>query len=225
MAGIINIVLKANTDLGLSGGLSTGFATASRFNAGTNLGYQAGALTLFGTYGFNSDDRAIVGINDRQRFDVSGAPLSFTNQDIDGRTSNAGHNLSTNVDYKLTDKDVISNAFSVNKRHANDGALAGYTELDANSAFLDRYVIDRSNRAKGLVLDNSLSWKRTIEPRKHELTTEVRFNRTRDEDNTLLWRDPQNADGSSSGPSIEGERDTTNSLTRQLTAQLDYTRR
>ena len=91
-------------------------------------------------------------------------------------------------------------------------------------AFLDRYVIDRSNRAKGLVLDNSLSWKRTIEPRKHELTTEVRFNRTRDEDNTLLWRDPQNADGSSSGPSIEGERDTTNSLTRQLTAQLDYTR-
>src|SRR6267378_1304318 len=32
MAGIINIVLKANTDLGVSGGLNTGFATPSRFN-------------------------------------------------------------------------------------------------------------------------------------------------------------------------------------------------
>jgi ferric enterobactin receptor len=224
MAGIINIVLKANTDLGLSGGLNTGFANAGRFNAGTNLGYQQGALTLFGTYGFNSDDRGIIGINDRERFDPTGAPLSFTNQDIEGRNKNAGHNFSTNVDYKLTDKDVISNALSVNKRHSSDGSLAGYTELDADQAFLDRYLVDRGARGKGLVFDNSLSWKRTIEPRKHELSTEIRFNRAKDEDNTLLWRDPQNADGTSAGPPIEGELDATHAVTRQLTGQLDYTR-
>jgi ferric enterobactin receptor len=224
MAGIINIVLKANTDLGLSGGLNTGFATMSRFNTGTNLGYQSGALTLFGTYGFNSDDRGIIGINDRERFDASGAPMSFTNQDIDGRNKNAGHNVSTNIDYKLTDKDVISNALSFNRRHSSDGSLAGYTELDANQAFLDRYVMNRGNQGKGLVIDNSLSWKRTIEPRKHELSTEVRFNRTKDDDNMLLWREPQNADGTTAGSRIQGERDVTDALTRQLTAQLDYTR-
>ena len=219
MAGIINIVLKANADLGLSGGLNTGFANAGRFNVGTNLGYQAGALTLFGTYGFNSDDRAIVGINNRER-----NPLSFTNQDIDGRNSNAGHNVSTNIDYKLTDKDVISNALSFNRRHSNDGALAGYTELDATEAFLDRYVMDRNTKAKGLVIDNALSWKRTIEPRKHELSTEVRFNRNKDDDNMLLWREPQNADGTSSGPHIQGEINATDAMSREFTAQVDYTR-
>ncbi len=224
MAGIINIVLKANTDLGLSGGLNTGFANPSRFNTGTNLGYQSGAVTLFGTYGFNSDDRGIVGINDRERFDPTGAPMSFTNQDIDGRNKNAGHNFSTNVDYKLTDKDVISNALSFNRRHSNDGALAGYTELDARQGFLDRYVMDRNTKATGFLVDNSLSWKHTIEPRKHELSTEVRFNRSRDDDNMLLWREPQNTDGTSAGPPIQGERDSTSALTRQLTAQLDYTR-
>jgi len=224
MAGIINIVLKANTDLGLSGGLNSGFANTGRFNVGTNLGYQSGALTLFGTYGFNSDDRGIIGLNNRERFDPAGAPMSFTNQDIDGRNQNAGHNFSTNVDYKLTEKDVISNALSLNRRHSNDGALAGYTELDANEAFLDRYVMDRNTRAKGLVIDNALSWKRTIVPRKHELNTEVRFNRTTDEDDMLLWREPQNPDGTSAGPAIQGEIDSTSALTRQLTAQLDYTR-
>jgi outer membrane receptor protein involved in Fe transport len=224
MAGIINIVLKANTDLGLSGGLNTGFATASRFNAGTNLGYQQGALTLFGTYGYNADDRGIVGINDRERYDLTGAPMSFTNQDIFGRNNNAGHNVSTNIDYKLSEKDVISNAFSVNKRHSNDGALAGYLELDANQAFLDRYVMDRNTKSKGLVFDNSLSWKRTIEPRKHELSAEVRFNRAKDDDDMLLWREPKNPDGTSSGPAIEGERDVTDAVTRQITGQLDYTR-
>jgi ferric enterobactin receptor len=224
MAGIINIVLKASADLGLSGGVNVNGATTSRFNVGNNLGYQSGPLTLFGSYGFNSDDRGIVGLNDRQRYDLSGDPMSFTNQDIDGRTSNAGHNFTGNIDYKLTDKDVISNALSLNRRHGNDGALAGYIDLDANEVFLDRYAMDRNDKSRGLVFDNSLSWKRTLEPRKHEISAEVRFNRQRDEDNTLLWTYPQNPDGTSAGAPNQGEQDATTALTRQLTAQTDYTR-
>jgi len=225
MAGIINIVLKANTDLGVSGGLNVGAATINRMNAGTNLGYQSGPLTLFGTYGFNSDNRAIVGLNDREQFDpLSGSPLSFTNQDIDGNTSNAGHNFSTNIDYKLTPRDVISNQFSLNKRHGFDNSLAGYTDLDANQAFLDRYDFYRNDKSKGLVIDNSLSFKRTFEPRKHELSSEVRFNRSRDDDSTALWQQPLTQDGVISGPLYQGERDQTTALTRQLTAQVDYVR-
>ena len=224
MAGIINIVLKANTDLGVSGGLNVGAATINRMNAGTNLGYQSGALTLFGTYGYNSDNRGIVGLNDRERFDVTGAPLSYTNQDIGGNNSNAGHNFSTNVDYKLTTRDVISNQFSINRRHGFDNSLAGYTDLDAAQAFLDRYDVLRNDKSRGLVFDNSLSFKRTFEARKHELSSEVRFNRTRDEDSTVLWQQPLTPVGAISGSRILGERDQTSALTRQLTVQVDYVR-
>ncbi len=224
MAGIINIVLKTNADLGLSAGLNTGFATASRFNTGGNVGYQSGPVTLFGTYGFNADDRAITGLNDRSRFTPTGAPQDYQNQDIAGSTNNAGHNFTGNIDYKLTDKDVVSNSLTANRRHSNDAALAGYEDLDASQAFLDRYVMDRNTKARGLTWDNSLSWKHTITPRTHELSSEVRFNRSRDEDNTLLWREPQNQDGSTAGPPIQGEIDSNNALTRQLTAQTDYTR-
>ena len=224
MAGIINIVLKTNADLGLSAGVNTGFATPSRFNSGGNVGYQSGPITLFGTYGFNADDRAVTGLNDRSRFTPTGAPQDFQNQDIDGSSNNAGHNFTGNIDYKLGDKDVVSNSLTLNRRHSNDAALAGYEDLNASQAFLDRYVMDRNTKARGLTLDNSLSWKHTITPRTHELSTEVRFNRSRDEDNTLLWREPQNADGTSSGSAIQGEDDANNALTRQLTAQADYTR-
>ncbi len=224
MAGIINIVLKANTDLGISGGLNAGVANMGRFNAGTNLGYQSGPVTLFGTYGFNSDDRGIIGLNDREQLDGSGAPLSFTNQLIDGRTTNGGHNFSTNIDYKLNSRDVISNAFSVNKRHQFDNSLAGYTDLDANQIFLDRYDFLRNDASKGLVFDNSLSMKRTFEPRKHELSGEVRFNRARDDDSTALWQQPLTQDGAINGGLVAGERDRTKALTKQLTAQVDYVR-
>jgi outer membrane receptor protein involved in Fe transport len=221
MAGIINIVLKAQTDLGVSGGLNVGAANIDRMNAGTNLGYQSGALTLFGTYGYNADNRGISGLNDRLQY-ANGAPLSYTNQLIDGNTTNGGHNFSTNVDYKLTDRDVISNQFSLNRRHGFDNSLAGYTDLDAQQAFLDRYDFYRNDRSTGLVLDNSLSFKRTFEARKHELSSEVRFNRTRDEDSTVLWQQPLTPDGAISGSRILGESDQTSALTRQLTAQVDY---
>ncbi len=224
MAGIINIVLKAQTDLGVSGGLNAGGANINRINAGTNLGYQSGPLTLFGTYGFNSDNRGIIGLNDRLRYDATGAPLSYTNQDIEGNNSNAGHNFSTNVDYKLTDRDVISNQFSINRRHGFDNSLAGYTNLDAAQVFIDRYDFLRNDKSRGLVLDNSLSLKRTFEARKHELSSEVRFNRTTDEDSTVLWQQPLTPVGAISGSRILGERDQTNALTRQLTAQVDYVR-
>ena len=222
MAGIINIVLKAQTDLGVSGGLNAGGANINRMNAGTNLGYQSGALTLFGTYGYNADNRGIVGLNDRLSYDPSGAPQLYTNQLIDGNNSSGGHNFSTNVDYKLTDRDVISNQFSINRRHGFDNSLAGYTELDAQQAFLDRYEFYRNDKSRGLVFDNSLSIKRTFEARKHELSSEVRFNRTRDEDSTVLWQQPLTQDGAISGSRILGERDETSALTRQLTAQVDY---
>ncbi|HEY1953249.1 MAG TPA: TonB-dependent receptor [Gemmatimonadaceae bacterium] len=224
MAGIINIVLKANADLGLSGGVNAGYAAPYRFNAGANAGYQRGPVTLFGTYGFNADDRAVVGLNDRQRFDPTGSTLDFQNQDINGRTINGGHNFTGNIDYKLSDKDVLSNSLTVNRRHGNDAALAGYVDLDANGVFVDRYDMDRNTKSRGLTWDNSLSWKHTIQPRTHELSTEVRFNRSRDESDVLLWQEPQNPDGSSSGSAFAGENDSNNGVTRQLTAQADYTR-
>ena len=224
MAGIINIVLKANTDLGLSGGVNTGFATTSRFNSGANAGYQSGPVTLFGTYGLNADDRPIAGLNDRQRLSPSGSTIDYQTQDIDGAIKNAGHNFTGNIDYRLGEKDVLSNSLSANRRHSNDAALAGYMDLDANQAFMDRYVLDRNTQSRGLTWDNSLSWKHTIAPRTHELSTEVRFSWSRDESNMLLWRDPQNADGSSAGAPFQGEADNTNGVTKQLTAQADYTR-
>ena len=224
MAGIINIVLKSNTDLGVSGGVNIGAANIDRVNAGANLGYQSGPLTVFGTYGFNSDDRGIIGLNDRVQFDAAGAPLAFTNQDITGNMTNAGHNVSTSVDYKLTDRDVISNQFSINRRHGFDNSLAGYTDFDAAHVFLDRYDFLRNNGSRGFVLDNSLSIKRTFEPRKHELSSEIRFNRASDDDSTALWQQPLTPAGAISGQRILGERDRTSAVTRQLTAQLDYVR-
>src|SRR6185369_16906727 len=65
MAGIINIQLKQNADLGVSAGLTVGAAKQDKYNTSGNLGYQAGKLTTFSNLGIFSDDRNVNGINNR----------------------------------------------------------------------------------------------------------------------------------------------------------------
>ncbi len=224
MAGILNIVLKQGTDLGLSAGLNLGMAESDRYNAAGNVGYQAGRLTLFTNLGIYSDDRAIVGINDRERYDALGSLSSITNQSIDGRTGGTGQNLNTTVDYQVTPRDVLSNVLSINHRNGSDASVSTYTELDDSRSELDFYNRPRHTDTKGLMVDYTMALKRTLEPRKHELSTEVRYNRAHDEDRTALWRQPLAQGGGFDGSGIERENNDTDALTRQLSAQADYTR-
>ncbi len=222
MAGIINIVLKSTVDLGYSGGANAGIANAQRYNASGNIGYQAGPLTSFLNLGVNNDDRHVIGINNRERLDALRAPLSFTNQDIATTAGNGGQNLNATVDYKLSPRDVLSNALTLSHRRSTDETISAYEELTGGRSLLDQYDRTKSTGATGLFFDYDLALKRTLEPRKHELSAEVRFNRAHDEDNTLLWRQAPAIAGSQLR--FEGERDVTDAYTKQFTAQTDYTR-
>jgi len=219
MAGIINVVLKQNADLGLSGGLVAGGARSDRYNAGGNVGYQSGPLTLFNSLGLNADNRDVGGINDQQRFAAIGLP-AFTNQDIDGVTTNSGQNFNSNVDYKLNARDVFSSALVVSHHTNGDDSQSAYQELNTAGSLLNQYDRFKNTEGSGLLLDEDLSVKRTFEPRKHELSAELRGNRSHDDENSALWRQPLGAGASTNA--IEGERDTTNSVTYQLIAQTDY---
>ncbi|HET6360787.1 MAG TPA: TonB-dependent receptor [Gemmatimonadota bacterium] len=221
MAGIINIVLKQNTDLGTSGGLTLGASPSNRYNVSGNLGYQNGPWTTFTTYGFNFGQRDIDGINDRLRFDPLDVLLSTTEQDVLGENTFAGHNLSSTIDYKLNDRDVLTNILSFNLRGRDEESRNAYTELDAGGNPFDQYARLQDGESDGRVLEYTLAFKRTLEPRAHELAAEVRFNQENDDDQTLLWREPLIAEPVTR---TELELRDVDSSDREAIAQVDYTR-
>ncbi len=219
MAGIINIVLKENVDLGLSGGFNVAGATAGRYNTNGNIGYQSGPFTTFTSYGFNYDERDVLGFNNRERLDAVGAATRYTNQDILGLQANAGHNVTTTIDYKPNKRDVITNSVILNRRHGADNNTTGYTEINSSNAVNSRYDRIRGSNTTSQMVDYTLAWKRTLEPRKHEVSTEFRVNHTGDKDNTSQFRVPLNSTNS-----VERELDNTDAVTKTLNAQLDYMR-
>ncbi|MFL5385699.1 MAG: TonB-dependent receptor domain-containing protein [Longimicrobiaceae bacterium] len=218
MAGIINIVLKQNVDLGLSGGLTLAGSTSNRYVASGNLGWQKGPATLFGSYGFVSDGRDVTGINNRTRL-VAASPFSYTNQDVSGSVLNGGHNFNGSLDYRLSAKNTLYSALLLNARFADDDSRSDYNILDPSLTLVDQYLRLRENDADGRMVDYSLGFKRTMVPQRHELTGEVRLNRNRDLDHTDLWRQPVTG-----GARTDAEINRTDALTWQLTGQTDYTR-
>ncbi len=219
MAGIINITLKQNVDLGLSGALNLAVSTPDRYNGSGNLGYQSGPWTSFVNAGSVTDRRRVVGINDRERYDALRNLLSATDQDVNSTATNSGRNLNATVDYKLTPRDVLSNALSINRRSSGDASMNAYSELNGSGTLVDTYARPREAAVKGWMIDYDVSLKRTFEPRKHELSGELRFNRAHDQDFTSLWRQ---ASPTSSMTRLEAEQDDNDAVTKQLTGQLDY---
>jgi len=218
MAGIINVALKSNVDLGLSGGFNTALSTADRYNGAGNLGYQAGPWTTFVSAGIVTDQRDVVGINDRERYDAANALIGITGQDLVMTPSNAGQNLNATVDYKLTPRDVLSNALMINHRTNGENTMTGYTEIDGSGATTDTYARPRVMDARGWMFDYDVALKRTLKPREHELSTEFRFNRARDDDNTTQSR----LASPSAIPYTDGKYEINDALTKSLTGQIDY---
>ncbi|AHG93466.1 TonB-dependent receptor (plasmid) [Gemmatirosa kalamazoonensis] len=215
MAGIINVALKSNVDLGLSGAVNTAVSDADRYNGSGNLGYQSGPWSTFVGVGLVSDHRTAVGVNDRERFDATNALQSITGQDILLRPRQRGQNLNATVDYKLSPRDVLSNALILSHRGSGEASTTTQTLLSGAGATLDQYVRPREADATGTMFDYDVALKRTLAPRVHEISTELRFNRSHDED--------ANDERRLSGTSYrDGKIERNDAVTQQLTAQVDY---
>ena len=220
MAGIINIVLKENTDLGTSGGLTVGGGTTGSLNASGNLGYQRGPLTLFANYGFMRDRRTISGFSDRQGF-VSGlAP--FLEGNIGGANKNLSHSLNATADYKLGERSTLSTNLVVSDRaptRTNDNL---YRELDASRALTAEYLQSKYMTGDEVSLDYALTFKRTTAQQGDGLTAEVRYSRERERDDVRLG--DQTLVGTTAPSTIGVETNLTNENERTGYLQADYTR-
>ena len=217
MAGIINVALKSNVDLGLSGAINSAVSSTDRYNSSGNIGYQSGPWTTFVSAGFVSDKRSALGMNDRDRFDASSALESSTAQEILLNPSQHGQNLNATVDYKLNARDVFSNALLLNHRNSDESSTTTQSLLNGSGGLLDRYVRPRENSSKGVMVDYDVAFKRTFTPRTHELSTEFRYNRSDDEDTN----DDRRLASASSGY-LDGKIDHNDALTQQLNGQIDY---
>jgi outer membrane receptor protein involved in Fe transport len=223
MAGIINIVLKQQTDLGTSGGFTAGGGSTGQANVSGNLGHQQGKWTLFSSYGFFNDRRTIDGWSERTTLFTPENGSPGLASDIQGTMRPQSHSFTGTVEYKAGKKDVIGNNLVANRRTFSRDNDALYRTLDAAGVVTSRNDQLTDQAQKEANVDYALTWKRTMVPQKHTLSTEVRYNLIDGTNDVHLSSDLLRPDRSAMGPR-QLETNLTDERQHALFAQTDWTR-
>lgn len=144
-AGIINIVLKKNTTLGVNGNIAANAGNQDRYNGSIRLNYNPGAFNIYGSYGIRKDSRNRINTDNRSQIDAA-SMLTFYNENLNSYASPLSHMVSLGFDYRLDRQNQLG--LSGNYFYNSFTRTEQSNKLLQNS---DRIVIDQYDRNR---LDN-----------------------------------------------------------------------
>lgn len=137
MGGVLNLVLKENTDLGLGGAITGGADSRGGYNGTALLTFGKGPLSLSASYGLRRSQRDFDGA--RYRINRFSDPLTILDQDIlDGRT-NTSQFGSLNVDWAVGPNSTLTLAGQAGVRSETEDETTTFLFQDANEIAINQY--------------------------------------------------------------------------------------
>jgi outer membrane receptor protein involved in Fe transport len=220
-AGIINIVLNQEADLGLSGGFTAGTGTTGLANVSGNVGKQTGPWTVFSSYSVYRDARTLRGRSERTN--LANPVPAFVESSSNGALDILSQSATVRSEYKVTQHDALSADVVVSGgRYPRDNAVS-YAELDPARALLGLFDQYSDQHQRNLSQDYAVAYRRTGGPQASVFSTELRFTRNAyGSDNLLSGAVPQ-ADPSAGTIALVPERDVTSSGVPSWVLQSDFT--
>jgi outer membrane receptor protein involved in Fe transport len=219
-AGIINIVLNQQAELGLSGGLSAGTASTGQTNANGNIGKQQGKLTVFVSGSMYHDHRATSGTISRTNL-VIPVPV-YTETSLDGRQAPLSGGGTVRTEYRFTERNTLSlDGFLYGGRYGGDQASA-YTDLDATRSVIGLVDQRTSQISRNLSQDYDLTFRRFTTKNAPLFSTELEYSTSDGTTNIDLSGDVLQADAATPA-AIPTEHDHTVGRYPYLNWKTDYT--
>jgi hypothetical protein len=172
MGGIVNIVMKDNADLGLSGSVSMNGNTRMHRGFGTRINYQKGRLTLFTGGNINLHDN--VSSNYDLRRNLIASPITLFEQNGTGQNSGYWNSFDLTTEFKVGKQAHFWLNGSTWGNGSESNNFTNYAIMTDDRALLDSY--DRANRSEWSWRsgDVSTGFKQIFQPMKHEFTVDLR---------------------------------------------------
>lgn len=177
-SGIINIVLKKNTKLGLNGNVAVTAGNRDNYNANTSVSFQNKKINIYGNYGYRYGNRPGSGFNNIQYKNSTGADdLAFADQTTDSKSTDKSHNLKAGIDYYLTDKDILSFSGGFNSRENDRTELLTINKYGLGRAPLEFSNRTNLNKGDGSSYDLNLDYSHKFKKAGEELTFNFGYTR------------------------------------------------
>ena len=217
VGGIINIVLKENTDLGLGGTLTAGGDSQGGYDATAAFTYGKGPWSLAATYGFRNDARAGSGTSYRiNRYEADPTTLDQVENEDRTRTSNF---LSVSADYSLSRATVLTGQVQVGTRGGDETERNTTLRAASTGDPLLEYERLSTEAGDGVSGDLRLGLRQTF-GEGHTLTIEGRAQAEEEGEDQTYDQTLLTGTGSLDAPQRVDEDDSE----REVSLRADYTR-
>ena len=196
--GLINIILKKNTQKGLNGSVSTsfGYGFYAKNNNSINLNYRVNKINAFINLGNNNSKRGSGGTTDRS-FSLGNDSTNNQFIDEDNYNINKGYNIKSGIDYFHNS----NNVFYITAG-ANSGGNTGLSKM--NSSFFDNSgenLNSYSNRTSNTEFNNSsfnlnAGWQKKFKKQGHTLDLDLNYSEDSSdsfEDNEEIFKNGSDA--------------------------------
>lgn len=218
-AGIINIVLKQDVELGLSGGIYAGTASTGQVNASGNVGKQQGKFTGFISGSIYRDTRHNYGSISRENLVVP-APV-FVETSLSGTQHPLSGGGNVRTEYRLSETDAFTfDAFLYGGSFNGDNS-SRYTNLDRARLVTGAFNQFNESSSDYRSADFNLAFRRQGKPNTRQITAELEYANNANENNSNLWSVLVKPD-----PSITtlnpAERNNSEWRNPYMNAKLDY---
>jgi ferric enterobactin receptor len=173
-AGIINIVLKQDVELGLSGGLNAGTSSTGQVNTSGNVGKQQGKFTGFISGSVYHDNRNTYGTILRTNLVIPTPAFIETSVIGQQHPLSTGGNIRTEYRLNETDAFTFDSYFYGGSFEGNSASY--YTDLDRARVVTGAFNQLNVNSSTYLSQDYDLAFRRQGKPDTPQLTAEAEYN-------------------------------------------------
>lgn len=221
-AGIVNIVLKKNVSLGISGSVFANGGTRGDVGTGGRLTYQQGRVTLFGGGFFRFGRRDNTSFD--ERLNLVAQPVTYLLQEQWSEQAGGMGNVDLTAEYKLAERTTAWTELSLFHRGNDSEGLTEYTLLDALRVPTQRYDRDRDGQQSDLSTDVNLGFRHVVQPQRHELELELRVENGDELDESWIRRRSYTPAGDVSTLPVELTLEDETENEREVALELDYIR-
>jgi outer membrane receptor protein involved in Fe transport len=199
--GIVDIVMRRGTGLGVSGSVALNAGTRNQQGGSGNVNFQKGRLSLFGSGSANFFGLRSRNSDVRQNLHVQ--PTTYIQQDSRRRDSGGMTSANLGAELQVGSGGTLWTELGIGRNTVDADAVTAYTHLDYLRTPTQRY--DRVNESdlRGLFGSSAVGYRTADEERRNEWSVELRRNFNGGDNSNESARYRLNANGAALDPNPE----------------------
>lgn len=212
-SGIINIIMKKNQNLGLSGIMNANIGLNKKYGGDFLFQYKTESFTAF--FGADYNKRNFPGTSRSENRFIE-ANTSYLNSDGSSQSQRNGSGIRGSVEFNLSERTFLNLGGRFGQRNGLQNSFLNYTEWSTDNPSQQLYASNGSFDRKGDFAEANLVYNQRFKDEGHEIKAEFDFGYDEDNESSITKKIV-------GGQIIDGERIDNSGPSREFEGKIDYT--